>query len=80
MEKQLDGADEMLMINWGKWGQARDELAEGWEEFREAKIEVAQELADAEAELKKIYPDDELFFIIGSDMLLSFQHQTLEIV
>ena len=51
-KKLLDGADEMLMINWGKWGKSRDELADGWIEFEDAKIEVAQELADAEAELK----------------------------
>lgn len=51
-KRQLDAADEMLMVNWGKWGEARDELTEGWAEWKDAKVEAAQELAEAEAELK----------------------------
>lgn len=56
-KRQLDWADEVLMINWGKWGQARDELAEGREDYEKAKQELEEELADAEAELKEAEED-----------------------
>ena len=51
-EEKLHNAYNKLMINWGKWGEARDELEEGWADYEQAKLDVAQELKDAEAELK----------------------------
>lgn len=51
-ETKLHNAYNKLMISWGKWGEARDELKDGWEEYEQAKIDVAKELSDAEAELK----------------------------
>lgn len=51
-EIKLNHACNTLMINWGKWGQARDELKEGWEDYEQAKQDAEKELADAEAELK----------------------------
>ena len=57
-EIKLNNAEKTLMVNWGKWGDARDELAEGWEEYEQAKVDAEKELADAEAELKDA--EDEL--------------------
>ena len=50
-EDELDSAYNTLMVNWGKWGQGRDEIAEGWEDYEQAKLDVAKELADAKVEL-----------------------------
>ena len=50
-EDELDSAYNTLMVNWGKWGQGRDEIAEGWEDYEQAKLDVAKELADTKAEL-----------------------------
>ena len=51
-EEKLDNAYNKLMINWGKWKEAKEELAEGWEDYEQAKLDVEKELAEAEAELK----------------------------
>lgn len=52
-EIKLNNAENNLMISWGEWGYARDELAEGWEDYKQAKQDAEKELADAEAELKE---------------------------
>ena len=49
---RLHNAENKLWINWGLWGEARDEIAEGWTDYEEGKLEAEQEIADAEAELK----------------------------
>lgn len=49
---QLTSIEAQLMVNWGKWGEGRDEIAEGWIEYEDAKLEVKEELEEAEAELK----------------------------
>ena len=48
---ELKEAEYLVDVKWGEWSKGRDELAEGWKEFEEAKADVARELADAEAEL-----------------------------
>ena len=50
-EEELNSAYNALMVNWGKWGQGRDEIAQGWEDYEQAKLDVEKELADAEAKL-----------------------------
>lgn len=52
-ESKLDNAYNSLMVNWGLWHQGEAELAEGWQEYEEAKLEAEQELADARAELEE---------------------------
>ena len=54
---ELTDAEAQLWVNWAKWGEGRDELADGWKEYEDAKLEVEQELADAEAELKDAEED-----------------------
>ena len=51
-ETKLNNAEKKLMVSWGEWGKARDELAEGWVDYEQAKEDAEKELADAEAELK----------------------------
>lgn len=51
-EIKLNNAEKKLMVSWGEWGKARDELAEGWEDYEQAKVDAEKELADAEAELR----------------------------
>lgn len=51
-EIKLNNAEKTLAANWGKWRKAQDELAEGWEDYEQAKVDAEKELADAEAELK----------------------------
>lgn len=51
-EIKLNNAEKTLMVNWGKWRDAKNELAEGWEDYEQAKVDAEKELADAEAELK----------------------------
>ncbi|MBE6881619.1 MAG: nicotinate (nicotinamide) nucleotide adenylyltransferase [Oscillospiraceae bacterium] len=50
---------------------------EGLEGFEVSDIEIKREdegyMADTVEQLREIYPDDELFLLIGGDMLLSFQ-------
>lgn len=50
-EKKLDTAYNKLMINWGKWNQAKEEVEDGWKDYEKAKADAEAELADAEAEL-----------------------------
>ena len=50
-ETKLDSAEKKLMVSWGQWGKARDELAESWGDFEQAKKDAEKELAEAEAEL-----------------------------
>ena len=50
---------------------------EGLEGFEVSDIEIKREdegyMADTVEQLREIYPNDELFLLIGGDMLLSFQ-------
>ncbi len=48
----LEHAESKLWISWGEWGEARDELADGWVEYEEAQVEFHKEIVDAEAVLK----------------------------
>ena len=48
----LHHAENKLWISWGEWGEGRDEIAEGWVDYEEAKVEAELEIADAEEELK----------------------------
>ena len=54
---ELEEAEYQVDVKWGEWAKGRDELKDGWAEFEEAKLEVAEELADAEAELKDAHQE-----------------------
>ena len=56
-KQELHTADSALMVQWGLWGEARDEVAQGWVDYEEEKAKAEQELADAEAELKDAEQD-----------------------
>ena len=48
----LHNAENKLWINWGKWGEGRDEIEDGWIEYEDAQVEFHKEITDAEAVLK----------------------------
>ena len=48
---ELEQQEKDLADGWKQLEEGKQDLADGWKEYEEAKIEVAQELADAEAEL-----------------------------
>jgi len=50
--EELSNAEAQLWINWGLWGEGRDELAEGWIEYEDAQVEFHKKIVDAEAVLK----------------------------
>ena len=50
--ENLHHAENKLWISWGEWGEARDEIEEGWVEYEEAQVEFHKEIVDAEAVLK----------------------------
>jgi len=50
--KKLHNAENKLWISWGEWGEARDELEEGWVDYEEAQVEFHKEIVDAEAVLR----------------------------
>ena len=51
-EVRLHNAESKLWISWGEWGEARDEIADGWIDYEEAQVEFHKEIVDAEAVLK----------------------------
>ena len=53
----LHHAENKLWISWGEWGEGRDEIAEGWVDYEEARLEAEQEIADAEEKLKEAEED-----------------------
>ena len=50
--EKLHNAENKLWISWGEWGEARDEIEEGWIDYEEAHVEFHKEITDAEAILK----------------------------
>lgn len=50
-KQELHTSYSALMVNWGLWGEGRDEVAQGWIDYEEEKAKAEQELADAKQEL-----------------------------
>ena len=50
-KQELHTSYSALMVNWGLWGEGRDEVAQGWIDYEEEKEKAEKELADAKAEL-----------------------------
>lgn len=51
-EEALHHAENKLWISWGEWGEGRDELEDGWNDYEEARVEFHKEITDAQAVLK----------------------------
>ena len=51
-EIKLNNAEKKIDVGWGEWRKGKDELADGWKDYEQAKQDAEKELADAEAELK----------------------------
>ena len=54
LREELEGlfhAESKLWISWGEWGEGRDELEDGWNDYEEAQVEFHKEITDAETEL-----------------------------
>ena len=50
-DKELDGAEYTLAVNWAKWKRAKQEIADGWGEFFNAKAEAHENFSRAETKL-----------------------------
>ena len=77
----LKDAYNELMVNWGRWHKAEEELADGWVEYEDAKKEVEEELAEAEAELadaRKEIDDMEDYDLIVLDRTSNVGYNNLD--
>ena len=50
-DKELDGAEYTLAVNWAKWKRAKQEIADGWGEYLVAKMDAHEQFTRAETKL-----------------------------